>query len=329
MTRVLVAPDKFKGTFGAASVADAVADGLESGGLEADRCPIADGGEGTAAALLERFGGTWEAAEVHGPLGARVAARFAVLAGGDTVALDLAEASGLALVDQAARDATAADSRGTGELIAAAVATGARTVLVGSGGSASVDGGRGAIEALREAGGPGAARLVVLCDVHTPWERAASVFGPQKGAGPEEVVALARRLDAFADELPRDPRGVPSTGGSGGFTGGLWAAFDAVLEPGAAYVLDAVGFDGRAASSDAVVVGEGGLDDTSGEGKAAGEAARRAGRAGVPCHAVVGRNTLDADAAKALGLADVREATTLEALHDAGLDIARRMREGR
>ena len=200
----------------------------------------------------------------------------------------MAQASGLGLVAEHERDAWAASTRGTGELILAAVAAGAREILVAVGGSATTDGGRGAIEAIRAGGGLGGARLAVLCDVETAFEDAPRVFGPQKGADAAIVARLEERLERLAGELPRDPRGVPATGAAGGLSGGLWAAFDAELRPGAAAVLDALGVDERMRAAQLVVAGEGCLDEQSFGGKIVGELVRRARAAGVPVHAVVG-----------------------------------------
>ena len=131
----------------------------------------------------------------------------------------MAAASGLGLVESAERDPERASSAGTGELIAAAIEAGAGRVLVAAGGSATTDGGRGAIDALEAAGGPGDARLEVLCDTTVPFERAAEVFAPQKGASPEQVRRLTERLVALAGALPRDPRGRAMTGAAGGLSG--------------------------------------------------------------------------------------------------------------
>nr|MBA2638275.1 glycerate kinase [Solirubrobacterales bacterium] len=188
-----------------------------------------------------------------------------------------------------------------------------------------VDGGLGAIEAIREAGGTHGAQIVVLCDVRTPWEQAAEVFGPQKGANPEQVRTLVARLDALAAELPRDPRGLPMTGAAGGFSGGMWAAFDAKLEPGGPFVLDAVDYDTRARAARAVIVGEGRLDETTLQGKAAGEAATRARQAGVPCHAIVGSNGMTDFQTRMLDLQHVLEATTIAELEAAGEELGRRI----
>ena len=320
---VLVAPDSFKGTYSAVEVADAVASGLERGGSTADRCPVADGGEGTAAVVAAALGGAVVRVPVRGPLGQRVEAELALLEGeGRRALLDMAAASGLALLTEDERDPWTATTYGTGELIRAAVEAGAREVLVGVGGSATVDGGRGALAAIADAGGLDGADVVVLCDVQTPWERCAEIYGPQKGADPEMVGRLAQRLEDYAAELPRDPRGRALTGAAGGLAGGLWAGLSARLEPGAPYVLDAVGFDDRLRDARAVVVGEGRLDAQSAMGKIVGEICSRARAAGVPAHAVVGRGELDASSARELGLASVTEATDLDALRAAGERLA-------
>jgi glycerate kinase len=146
----LVAPDSFKGSFHAAAVAAAIATGIEAGGGEADRCPVADGGEGTMAVLLGALGGEKRTAQVHDPLRRPIQASFGLLDDGETAIVELAQASGLPLLAEGERDPERADTYGTGELIAAAVAAGARRVLVAAGGSASTDGGRGAIEALHQ-----------------------------------------------------------------------------------------------------------------------------------------------------------------------------------
>lgn len=322
--RVLVAPDSFKGTFSAAQVAAAIGRGLEFEGIAADLCPLADGGEGTLAVLLPALGGETRGAWVHDPLGRRQRAGFALLEGGGAALVEVAEASGLPLVGEP-DPATAwkASSRGTGELICAAVAEGAAVVLVAVGGSSMTDGGAGAITAIEAAGGLHGAQLVVLHDVLTPWEECAAMFGPQKGADGATVERLAARLDTLADTFPRDPRGVQATGAAGGLAGGLWATYGAVLEPGAAFVLDALGVDARLAGADAVVVGEGRLDAQSLTGKAPGELARRAAAAGVPCHAIVGSLGPQAPAPgpDAL-LASVQTAGTLEALERAGRALA-------
>jgi glycerate kinase len=318
---VLVAPDKFKGTFRATEVAAAIGRGLEAAGRPVDLCPVADGGDGTVDALSAGLGAERRTAAVTDPLGRPIEAEFGLA--GDVALVDTAAASGLTLVTDAERDAVAASTAGTGELIAAAVEAGARTIYLGVGGSATTDGGAGAIKAIERAGGLGGTRLVVLCDVRTPFEDAARVFAPQKGADADAVKRLTARLHAMARRLKRDPRGVPMTGGAGGLSGGLWAVFGAELVPGAAFVLDEVGFDARMRSARAVVTGEGKLDMQSLVGKVVSEVATRARQSGVPCHAIVGTRDLDSMGARILDLDRVIEATTLEELEAAGRALAR------
>ena len=318
---ILVAPDSFKGTFTATEVAEAVGAGLGAAGRPVDLCPVADGGEGTLAALHRALGGELHGAATHGPLGRPLRADFLLCDDGRTAVVETAAASGLQLVGRRRRDPFAASTAGTGELIVAAVAAGASTVLLGVGGSATTDGGFGAIEAIEAAGGLGDARLIVLCDVRTSYEDAARVFGPQKGADPNAVTRLTARLHRRAKRLPRDPRGLERTGAAGGLSGALWAAFDAELVGGAAFVLDAVGFDRRMLASHAVITGEGKLDSQSLVGKLVSEIATRARQRGVPCAAVCGVRELDAMDVRILDLERVLEATTLDALQRAGREL--------
>ena len=169
--------------------------------------PVADGGEGTMETLLLALGGESRGAQVGGPLGDPVRAGFALLEHGGAAVVEVAQASGLTLVPPERRDAERASSAGTGELIAAAIEAGAEVVLVAAGGSATTDGGAGAIEALDERGGLRGAALVVLCDVRTPWEQAASVFAPQKGADARSGQAPSKAARAHgADAAARSAR---------------------------------------------------------------------------------------------------------------------------
>jgi len=319
---VLVAPDSFKGTFTATEVAEAVGAGLGEAGRPVDLCPVADGGEGTLEALRPAFGGELRSVAVHGPLGRPLTASFLLSEDRRTAIVETASASGLGLVPRRRRDPFAASTAGTGELIAAAVAAGARTVLLGVGGSATTDGGAGAIDAIEAAGGLDQARLVVLCDVRTAFEDAARVFGPQKGADPAAVKRLTARLHRQARRLARDPRGIEMTGAAGGLSGGLWATFGAELVGGAAFVLDAVEFDRRLRDARAVITGEGRLDQQSLVGKLISEVATRARQRGVPCDAVCGVRELDAMGARMLDLEHILEASTLDELQRAGRQLA-------
>jgi glycerate kinase len=318
--RVLAAPDSFKGTLSAPQVAGALARGLRAAGLEAEELPVADGGEGTMEVLVGALGGEVRTAQAADPLGRPVEASFALLPGGRTAVVEAAQASGLWRVEEHERDAWAASTRGTGELIVAAVEAGAETAIVTVGGSATTDGGAGALEALDQAGVEPA--LEVLCDVRTPWELAPSVFAPQKGADPATVARLEQRLDELARSAPRDPRGEPMTGAAGGLSGGLWAHRGARLRAGAPYVLDTIGFDELMRAAPFVVTGEGRLDEQTLQGKIVGEVATRCRQAGVSCHAVVGQNDLEAFRIRMLDLASVTKAGTLEEIEKAGRKLA-------
>jgi len=322
--RFLVAPDSFKGTLTATEVAEAIGRGIvQAGEPEPDLCPVADGGEGTQEVLLGALGGHAYAASATDPLGRAIEATFAILQGDSTAIVEVAAASGLTRVATSERDPLAASTYGTGELIAVALAAGAGTVLVAAGGSATTDGGAGAIEAIEAAGGlADDQRLVVCCDVRTPFENAAARFGPQKGADAVAVKTLTRRLQRLATRLPRDPRGVPMTGAAGGLAGGLWARYGAQLRPGAAFVLEALGFDARLRDTRAVIVGEGRLDRSTLEGKVAGEIATRARQIGVPAHAIVGQDALSRFDARILDLQAIIEAGDPVALEGAGQRLA-------
>ncbi len=303
-------------------MADAIGRGVEDAGGIPDLCPAGDGGEGTTEILLDALGGERRTAPAHDPLSRQIDAGYALLRDGTEAVVEAAAASGLSLVDPAGRDAERASSTGTGELIAAAVAEGARRILVAAGGSATTDGGRGAIDAIEAAGGLRDARLEVLCDTSIPFERAAEVFGPQKGASPLQVESLTARLIAEAGALPRDPRGRAMTGAAGGLSGGLWAAFGAHLVPGAAFVLGVVGFDRRLEDASAVITGEGRIDAQSREGKLTGEVARRCRAARVPCHAIAGEIALTPEDESAFGFATLASATSVESLTGAAERIA-------
>jgi glycerate 2-kinase len=317
--RFLVAPDSFKGTFGAGAVAEAIAAGLEEGGAEADRCPVADGGEGTMDVLLAALGGERRTVAVHDPLRRPIEASFGLLGDGATAIVETAQASGLPLVAEEERDPERADTFGTGELIAAAAESGASAVLLAVGGSAGTDGGAGAIEALRHAGLLGTIPIEVICDVTSLYEDSARIFAPQKGADPATVERLTARLQALAAELPRDPRGVPMSGCAGGLSGALWA-YGARLRPGAAFVLDAVGFDRRLGRADAAVSGEGRFDSQSLGGKIVGEIASRCARAGKPLHLVVGEDGFEGD--RPAAISSITRAESLEEMRQAGCGLA-------
>jgi glycerate 2-kinase len=203
------------------------------------------------------------------------------------------------------------------------VESGARNILVAAGGSATTDGGAGAVQAIQDAGGLQGARLTVLSDVTTTFLDAARVFGPQKGAAPAAVELLTKRLAEQAESFPRNPLGVPRTGAAGGFSGGLWAYYGAELVSGADFVLDAVGFDAHLAGARAVVVGEGRLDSQTGDGKIISAILRRVRECGrnVPVFAVVGSVAADLGDYSA-NFADVIVASDAAAMRAAGASVA-------
>lgn len=286
--RVLVAPDKFKGTATALAVAQAIADVAERLGHDVSVQALADGGEGT----LEALGGANRTATVTGPLGDPVEARWR-LGAGRTAVVEMAEASGLTLAGGAeGNDPVAAGTEGTGELIDAAIARNARTIIIGVGGSATTDGGWGAVQALQPVQRLRGIDLVVACDVETPFLDAATVFAPQKGATEAQVELLRRRLQRLAQVYEAE-RGVdvtvlPGAGAAGGLAGGL-ASVGASLESGFQVIADAVGLVEQIEAADLVVTGEGQLDATSVEGKVVGGVMDLAAEFDVPVLAIAGR----------------------------------------
>lgn len=261
-----------------------LAEGLARAGVEVDRAPMADGGEGTAAALSTALGGEWRTARVSDPLGRPVEARFVLLSDGRAV-VDAAEAIGLRLLAPDELDPLSASSRGLGELVQATLAAGATGLIVGLGDSATVDGGAGLLEVVHRLPPP----TVVACDVANPLlgERgAARVFGPQKGASPEEVEALEQRLARM--EALRAYAELPGAGAAGGL-GAALASLGARLVAGAELVAEAIGLRERLEGAALAVTGEGVVDRTSLEGKATGLVARACVELGLRCVVFGGR----------------------------------------
>ncbi len=311
--KVLVAPDALKGCLSAPDVAAAIAAGLRAEWPTVDVCerPLSDGGEG----LLGVLDGVPVVAECSGPHGERVAGRW--VRDGDRAWIEMAVASGLSVTGR--RDPRTASTRGTGELVAAAREAGSRSVWVGAGGSATVDGGLGALAALgytfRDAAGRatrdlGAVQSVVpglplddvtvLCDVDNPLvgpEGAAAVYGPQKGASPDDVAWLDGALRRFAEALRaatgRDARSVAGAGAGGGLAGGLWAA-GATLRPGLETVAEQVGLPTAMEEAELVITAEGRVDGQTGRGKTVAGVVRRA--APRPVWVVAGEVTPEAEA---------------------------------
>ncbi|TJY69630.1 glycerate kinase [Arthrobacter sp. CAU 1506] len=316
--KTLIAPDSFKGTYTAAEVAAHIAAGVREAGGTAVELPVADGGEGTYEILRDASAAALVEADSVGPWRDPLRASYALSTDG-TAVIGLAAASGITLPCSSERDPLAADTYGTGLLMVDAVRRGASTILVAAGGSATTDGGAGAIAAIEEHGGLRGARVRVLTDVTTVFEDAAVVFGPQKGAGLQQVSELTERLHRQAAALPRDPRGESRTGAAGGFSGGMWAQYNADLLPGAEYILDAVGFDRLAAEADVIVVGEGRLDSQTGQGKIISAILAR--NPGKPVHAVVGSVSPDLGG-YAENFASIIVASDADAMRAAGARLA-------
>ena len=286
MLRAIVCPDKFRGSLRAAQAAAAIARGLERGGVTSIvQLPLADGGEGSLDALLDGLSGSRRVTAVTGPSGNQIDAEWGMLPGGIAV-IEMARASGHAVVN-GANDPLRATSRGTGELIAAAIRGGCKHVIVGVGGSATTDGGLAALDALKWSFG--ATPVTVACDVTTRFLDAARVYAPQKGASPAQVALLSRRLAVLADTY-RERLGVDVTvidgGGAAGGLAGALAAIGARIEPGFDVIANAVGFDDALAlGCDLFITGEGMLDASSLDGKVVGAALD--GAADVATHRVV------------------------------------------
>ena len=292
--RVLAAPDKFKGSASAHEVAAAIGHACWELGIDCVEMPMADGGDG----LLDVLGGANRTSTVTGPLGDPIEAdwRFA----DDTAVIEMARASGLVVAGGADRnDAMDATTMGTGELIDHALDSGARRIIVGLGGSATTDGGFGAIRAINAIARLKQVELLVACDVSTVFTEAANVFGPQKGATPAQIKMLNRRLDRlvqmFHEDFDFDVSEVEGGGAAGGL-GGALAALGGRLVPGFELVADELDlFDLLEPDSptrvDYVITGEGRLDDTSFAGKVVGGIAELCADAGVAVGAVVGAAT--------------------------------------
>jgi glycerate kinase len=286
---LVAAPDKFRGTADASQAASAAARGARRVGWTAAEIPLADGGDG----LLSAFGGELRCDEVTGPLGMPVSAQWKLAPGGSsrdspTAVIEMANASGLSIAGgDLGNDPMKASTTGTGQLILRAISLGAGRVIVGCGGSATTDGGAGALEAI---GSPEAVRgveLVAACDVTTGFLDAAKVFAPQKGATPAQVEALTARLERLSDryraDFGLDVTSLPGAGAAGGLAGGL-AALGAELVSGFELVAGFVHLDEHLALADLVMTGEGYLDSQSFSGKVVGGVVRHvAGRAPILC----------------------------------------------
>jgi glycerate kinase len=310
---LLAAPASLKGVLTPLEATAHLAAGARRAGVEAVEAPVADGGEGTAAVLGSSLGGEWRSVVVPGPLGAPVEAAWLVLPDG-TAVVECAAAVGLPLVSPSERDPLRTTSHGLGELMLAVVGERPARIVVGVGGTATVDGGAG----MREVVGSALAGVPVrvACDVRSPLlgERgAAHVFGPQKGATPAGVEELEARLAALRELEPyRDLAGA----GAGGGLGAAFAALGGELVPGAALVLKLIGFDELVRGAALVVTGEGTVDATTLQGKAPGVVAERCRNLGVRCE-LFGGLVRDGVEAHALSGRPETAGADLEALGEA------------
>ncbi|HSP10829.1 MAG TPA: glycerate kinase [Candidatus Dormibacteraeota bacterium] len=340
--KIVVAPNAFKGTLTAAQAAAAISRGVREVFPEAEivEVPVADGGDGTAEALVTALHGEFRAVRVDGPLGDPVEAVFGLVDSGRTAIVELASASGLALIPPERRDPMRATTYGFGQLLGAAKDAGVAAVIAGIGGSATNDGGAGMAQALGyrlldagghdlERGGAALARLWtidasgfqrawrsvgvrVACDVTNPLTGplgASAVYGPQKGAGPEMILeldaALARLSEVIERDLGKKVSDVPGAGAAGGAGAGLIAFLGAELVAGAPLVVDAAGFDEALKGASLVITGEGRADEQTAYGKAPGEVARRAQAAGVPVLLLAGSKGHGWEALSRLGVTSV------------------------
>ncbi|MCI2419459.1 glycerate kinase [Saccharopolyspora sp. K220] len=343
---VLIAPDKFKGSLSAPEVAEAVAAGLRRvrADVEVRLAPVADGGDGTVQAALAS-GYISIPVRVAGPIGDPVDTEIAI--SGDTAVVEMASASGLALLDPAELAPLAASSEGTGEAILAALDAGARTVVLGVGGSACTDGGAGMLAALGvrvldaagnplpPGGGPLAqvasvdlsgldprlaeTDVLLASDVDNPLlgeHGAAHVYGPQKGADPEQVRFLDEALGRWARAVlaagGRDVADQPGAGAAGGVGYGALAVLGARMRPGVDVILELVDFEKRLAGAGLVIIGEGSIDEQTLRGKGPAGVAVRAVAAGVPVVAVAGRCELSAERLREAGIEGVYALTDIE-----------------
>ena len=365
MTRYLCAPDSFKESLTAMEAARAMAQGIENADHDAEvRClPMADGGEGTARALVDATGGSMRAVPVHDPLGRPVEGHFGLLADGTTAVVETAEASGLALLEAKERNPLIASSYGTGELMLAAVRSGAKRIIVGLGGSATNDAGAGLLQALGVRlldkngndlahGGAALANLTTIdistmdpalknvaitaaCDVTNPLTGptgASAVFGPQKGASKDDVATLDAALAHFAQvidsQLGVAVNDVPGAGAAGGIGASLKGFLNAEFRPGIAIVIEQSGLDAAAQWADVVFTGEGSIDFQTKFGKTPAGVAETAKRHGKPVIAVAGHIGTGIDELHEVGIDAVfgiapGAASLSELLADAAANVTR------
>ncbi|TWT27276.1 glycerate kinase [Planomicrobium sp. CPCC 101110] len=337
--KIVVAPDSFKGSLPAQGVCRAVKEGIHAVFPEAEvvELPLADGGEGIMESMVYATGGNMAKTEVQDPLLRKIESAYGVLSDGETVIIEMAQASGLPLLAERERNPLAASSFGTGELIRAALDAGYRKFIIGIGGSATNDAGAGMLRALGtkffdaagnelEDGGAALARLarfdgsaldprigesafLVASDVRNKLcgpSGASAVFGPQKGATPEMVGQLDAALGHFADVVMAqkgvDLRSYEGGGAAGGMGASLIAFLHATLQSGIDLVMETIGFDEKIRGADLVITGEGRLDAQTLDGKLITGITKAAGKAGVPVIALAGSQALTSAQAMEIGL---------------------------
>ncbi|MNF56760.1 Glycerate 2-kinase [compost metagenome] len=323
--KIVIAPDSFKDSLSAMGVADAIALGLADVWPDAQlvKCPMADGGEGTVEAILAACAGELRSTRVQGPLGEPVEAHWGWLPESHTAIIEMAEASGLQLVPLEQRDACISSTYGTGQLMGAALDAGARRIILAIGGSATNDGGAGALQALGvslldvqgqaiSTGGLALkdlarielnamdprltqVRIEIAADVDNPLcgpHGASAIFGPQKGASPEQVQQLDLALGHFADHcahaLGKDLRDEPGSGAAGGLGFAAKAFLNAQFRPGVEVVAELIGLAQTMRGADLVVTGEGRFDAQTLRGKTPFGVARIARQQGVPVIVIAG-----------------------------------------
>lgn len=368
MHTILIAPDSFKESLSAAEVAEAIRDGMSEVLPDATYTllPLADGGEGTMEALVIAAGGRYVTTQVTGPDGTQIQARFGLIHDDRTAVIEMAEASGLQRLPAARRNPMKTTSRGTGELIQEALNAGVDQVILTLGGSAINDGGLGMAQALGVkaldasgkaivAGGRGllnlaslnlheldtripATRFRVICDVVNPLtgpNGATYVFGPQKGATSDMLIALDQGMARYGRLLEQvtsvNLMDLPGAGAAGGMGAAACGFLGARLEPGIDVVMDAVGFREHLKDADLVMTGEGRIDAQTAHGKTIAGVAREAAQAGVPVIALAGSVGDDYEETLVCGITAIFSVTPSpmaleEALEQAGDNIRRTAR---
>ena len=357
--KIVVAPDSFKESLSAMEVAQAIEKGFRAVFPDAqiEKIPMADGGEGTVQSLVDATGGKIITKEVTGPLGEKVTAFFGVLGDGKTAVIEMAAASGLHLVPMEKRNPLLTTTRGTGELILAALDEGVDHLIIGIGGSATNDGGSGMAQALgarlldkdRNEIAPGGGSLdklanidiseldarlqnvkvEVACDVDNPLigqDGASHVFGPQKGATPEMVEQLDQNLAHYATilarDLGKDVAHIPGAGAAGGLGAGLLAFLDAELKSGIDIVIAATDLEEKIKDADLVITGEGKIDSQTIHGKTPIGVAKAAKKFNIPVIAICGSIADDADVVHDHGIdvlfSSLMRITTLEEALESG-----------